>query len=42
MPADFDQQPREQYLQTAWSQNPQIKAAEDAVKKARTRLSDLS
>jgi outer membrane protein TolC len=34
VPVDFDQHAREEYLQTAWSQNPQIKAAEDAVKKA--------
>jgi len=34
VPADFEQRPREEYVQTAWSQNPQIKAAEDAVEKA--------
>lgn len=34
VPVDFDQHSREEYLRTAWSQNPQIKAAEDAVKKA--------
>jgi len=34
VPVDFDQHSREEYLQTAWSQNPQIEAAEDAVKKA--------
>jgi outer membrane protein TolC len=34
VPVDFDLRPREAYMQTAWSQNPQIKAAEDAVKKA--------
>jgi outer membrane protein TolC len=34
VPVDFDQRSREEYLRTAWSQNPQIEAAEDAVKKA--------
>jgi len=34
VPADFEQRPREDYIQTAWSQNPQIKGAEDAVEKA--------
>jgi len=34
VPVEVDQQSREEYLQTAWSQNPQIGAAEDAVKKA--------
>jgi outer membrane protein TolC len=33
-PADLDRRSREEYVQTAWSQNPQIKAAEDAVEKA--------
>jgi outer membrane protein TolC len=33
VPVDFEQHSREEYLQTAWSQNPEIKAAEDAVKK---------
>ncbi len=35
VPADFAQSSREEYVQTAWSQNPQIKAAEHAVEKAR-------
>ena len=34
VPVDFDQRSREEYLRTAWSENPQIKAAEDAVTKA--------
>ena len=38
VPADFDQHPREEYVQTAWSQNPQIKLAEDAVVKARAAV----
>ncbi|HEY6347397.1 MAG TPA: TolC family protein [Bryobacteraceae bacterium] len=38
VPADFDQRSREQYLQTAWSQNPQIKAAEDTVAKAQAAV----
>lgn len=32
--ANFDPRSREEYVQTAWSQNPQIKTAEDAVTKA--------
>jgi outer membrane protein TolC len=36
--ADFDQRPREEYIQTAWSQNPQIKVAEDTVEKARAAV----
>jgi outer membrane protein TolC len=35
VPANFEQQPREVYLQTAWSDNPEILAAEQAVQKAR-------
>ena len=35
VPANFEQQPREVYLQTAWSDNPEILAAEQAVRKAR-------
>ena len=35
VPANFEQQPREVYLQTAWSDNPEILAAEHAVRKAR-------
>ncbi len=31
---DFDARPRDEYLRTAWSQNPEILAAEEAVKKA--------
>ena len=38
VPTDFDQRSREEYVQTAWSQNPQIKAAEDAVEKARAAV----
>jgi outer membrane protein TolC len=34
VPAEFDLSSREQFLRAAWSQNPQIKSAEDAVKKA--------
>jgi outer membrane protein TolC len=32
------QRSREEYVQTAWSQNPQIKAAEDAVEKAQAAV----
>jgi outer membrane protein TolC len=35
VPANFERQPREVYLQTAWSDNPEILAAEQAVQKAR-------
>ena len=35
VPSSFDQRPREEYVQTAWSENPEILAAEEAVKKAR-------
>jgi outer membrane protein TolC len=38
VPADLDQRSRAEYVQTAWSQNPQIKAAEDAVEKARAAV----
>jgi outer membrane protein TolC len=33
-PADFDQRPREEYVQVAWSENPEILAAAQAVRKA--------
>ena len=35
VPADFDPRPREEYVQTAWSRNPEVLSAEDAVRKAR-------
>jgi len=34
VPSSFEQHPRVEYLQTAWSENPEILAAEEAVKKA--------
>ena len=34
VPTDFDQRPREEYVQVAWSQNPQIKSAEASIEKA--------
>ena len=37
-PTAFEERSREEYEQTAWSQNPQIKAAEDAVGKARAAV----
>ena len=37
-PANFDQRPREEYVQSAWSENPQILAAEATVRKARAAL----
>jgi outer membrane protein len=35
VPAQFEQRPREEYVRTAWSENPEILAAEQAVRKAR-------
>ena len=35
VPASPEQRPREEYVQTAWSENPEILAAEEAVRKAR-------
>jgi len=35
VPSSFDQRPREEYVQTAWSENPEILAAEQVVEKAR-------
>ncbi|HXA65334.1 MAG TPA: TolC family protein [Bryobacteraceae bacterium] len=34
VPSSFAQHPREEYVQTAWSENPEILAAEEAVRKA--------
>ncbi len=34
VPSSNDERPRQEYVQTAWSQNPEILAAEEAVKKA--------
>ena len=38
VPVDFEQRSREEYVQTAWSQNPQIKAVEAAVEKAQAAV----
>jgi len=35
VPSSFDERPREEYVQTAWSENPEILAAEEAVQKAK-------
>ena len=35
IPSNFELRPREEYLQTAWSENPQILAAEETVRKAK-------
>jgi outer membrane protein TolC len=35
VPSTFDQRPREEYVRTAWLENPEILAAEEAVNKAR-------
>jgi len=34
VPTDFDERPREEYIHTAWSENPEILAAEQAIRKA--------
>ncbi len=34
VPSNFDERPREEYVQAAWSQNPEILAAEEVVRKA--------
>jgi outer membrane protein TolC len=34
VPASFEERPREEYVQTAWSENPEIMAAEEVVRKA--------
>ncbi len=34
VPSKFDERPRQEYIQTAWSQNPEILAAQDAIRKA--------
>jgi len=35
VPSSFELRPRAEYLQTAWSENPEILAAEDTVRKAK-------
>ena len=35
VPSSFDLRSREEYVQTAWSENPEILAAEDAMRKAK-------
>jgi outer membrane protein TolC len=35
VPTSFELQSREEYLQTAWSENPEVMAAEEAVRKAK-------
>jgi outer membrane protein TolC len=38
VPANFELRPQEEYLQTAWSENPEILAAEEVVRKARSGI----
>jgi outer membrane protein TolC len=38
VPASFDQHPREEYVQAAWTAHPEILAAEETVRKARARV----
>jgi outer membrane protein TolC len=35
LPANFDRRPREEYIKIAWSENPEVLAAEERVRKAR-------
>jgi outer membrane protein TolC len=35
VPSSFEVRPRDEYVQTAWSENPEILAADEAVRKAR-------
>ena len=35
VPTGFEERPREEYVKTAWSENPEILAAEESVRKAR-------
>jgi outer membrane protein TolC len=39
VPSSFEQHPQEEYVQTAWSQNPEILAAEEVVRKAQAGVS---
>jgi outer membrane protein TolC len=39
VPTSFNQRPRDEYVQAAWSENPEILAAEQAVRKARAGVS---
>jgi outer membrane protein TolC len=38
VPASIEQRPREEYVQTAWSENPEIRAAEEAIHKAQAGI----
>jgi outer membrane protein TolC len=38
VPSSFDLRPREEYVQTAWSENPEILAEEEAVRKAQASV----
>jgi outer membrane protein TolC len=38
VPSSLDFRPREEYLQTAWSENPEILAAEEAVRKTKAEV----
>jgi outer membrane protein TolC len=38
VPADFEQRPRDEYVETARSKNPEVLAAEDGVRKARAAV----
>ena len=36
VPSSFEQRPREEYVRTAWSENPEISSAEQAIRKAQS------
>lgn len=40
VPANFDQRSRDQYVQAAWSENPEVRAAEEVVRKARAGVAE--
>jgi outer membrane protein TolC len=40
MPAAPDLQPQEEYVRNAWSQNPEIAAAEDAIRRAKAAVAE--
>jgi outer membrane protein TolC len=40
VPAKFERHPREEYVQTGWSENPEILAAEEVVRKARAGVGE--
>lgn len=39
VPSSVEQRPRQEYVQTAWSENPEIQAAEESIRKAQAGVS---